>query len=309
MIKAISLPTFTMNKFILIVGLLVLFSCNNKTPQTQVAHSKKITYQLSQANKICRQEDWFDESGKIIKTIHYGNRANDTLSIINYYYSGDLLVEQLRIKPDGKIMDKTVYHYTIGTLTGESFIIGADTLTTKYFTYYDNGSLKRTTTVYNMEKNNPVTTVTYLDEHGNVEKIYNQIYEDSTKIVLSRYEMQSYINTYNNLGKLENSIGTMLFGYYETTDTISITSFRYDAVGNMIQQSNRKKTDSGEPDSIVYQYNATNLLTQKIAYSMVKQKNEVVSIIDTTSYIYDTNSRLIKEYSSLRKTGFMYSYE
>lgn len=298
-----------MNKFLLIAGLLLLFACNNEKTQTPVAHSKKFTYQLSQATKICRQEDWFDESGKIIKTIHYGNRENDTLNITNYYYSGDLLVEQLRIKPDGKIMDKTVYHYTLGSLTGESFIIGADTLTTKYFTYYDNGSLKRTTTVYNMEKNNPVTTVTYLDEHGNVEKIYNQIYEDSTKIVLSRYEMQSYKNTYNSLGKLESSIGTMLFGYYETTDTISITSFRYDASGNMTQQLNLKKTDSGEPDSIVYQYNASNILTQKIAYITAKQKNEVVSIIDTTSYIYDTNSRLIKEFSSHYNKGFEYKFE
>lgn len=309
MIKAISLPTFTMNKFILIIGLLGLFSCNNKKPQTPVAHSKKITYQLSQANKICKQEDWFDESGKIIKTIHYGNRTNDTLSIINYYYSGDLLVEQLRTKPEGKIMDKTVYHYTLGSLTGESFIIGADTLTTKYFTYYDNGSLKRTTTVYNMEKNNPVTTVTYLDQQGNVEKIYNQIYEDSTKIVLSRYEMQSYTNSYNKQGKLENSIGTMLFGYYESTDTISITTFRYDMAGNMTMQANRKKTDIGQPDSIAYLYNSTNLLTQKIAYLTATKKNEVVSIIDTTSYIYDTNSRLIKEYSTLKESGFMYTYE
>lgn len=309
MIKAISLPTFTMNKFILIIGLLGLFSCNNKKPQTPVAHSKKITYQLSQANKICKQEDWFDESGKIIKTIHYGNRTNDTLSIINYYYSGDLLVEQLRTKPEGKIMDKTVYHYTLGSLTGESFIIGADTLTTKYFTYYDNGSLKRTTTVYNMEKNNPVTTVTYLDQQGNVEKIYNQIYEDSTKIVLSRYEMQSYTNSYNKQGKLENSIGTMLFGYYESTDTISITTFRYDIAGNMTMQANRKKTDIGQADSIAYLYNSTNLLTQKIAYLTATKKNEVVSIIDTTSYIYDTNSRLIKEYSTLKESGFMYTYE
>ena len=187
--------------------------------------------------------------------------------------------------------------------------MGTDTLTTKYFSYYDNGSLKRTATVYNMEKNNPVTSVTYLDQYGNVEKIYNQIYEDSTKIVISRYEMQSYTNTYNTSGKLEKSIGTMLFGYYESPDTLSVTTFQYDQFGNLIQQLNSKKTGIGQPDSIVYQYNYTNMLKQKIAYSTAKQKNEVVAIIDTTSYKYDSNKRLINEYSYLKKTGFEYSYK
>lgn len=298
-----------MNKILLIVGLLLLIACNNNKQQTPVTKSKKTTWQLSESTKICRQEDWFDESGNIIKSINYGNRANDTLSIINYYYSDDLLIEQLRIKPDGKVMDKTIYLYTLGSLTGEIFVVGTDTLTTKYFSYYDNGSLKRTATVYNMEKNNPVTSVTYLDQYGNVEKIYNQIYEDSTKIVISRYEMQSYTNTYNTSGKLEKSIGTMLFGYYESPDTLSVTTFQYDQFGNLIQQLNSKKTGIGQPDSIVYQYNSTNMLMQKIAYSTAKQKNEVVAIIDTTSYKYDSNKRLINEYSYLKKTGFEYSYK
>lgn len=298
-----------MNKILLIVGLLLLIACNNNKQQTPVTKSKKTTWQLSELTKICRQEDWFDESGNIIKSINYGNRANDTLSIINYYYSDDLLIEQLRIKPDGKVMDKTIHLYTLGSLTGEIFVVGTDTLTTKYFSYYDNGSLKRTATVYNMEKNNPVTSVTYLDQYGNVEKIYNQIYEDSTKIVISRYEMQSYTNTYNTSGKLEKSIGTMLFGYYELPDTLSVTTFQYDQFGNLIQQLNSKKTGIGQPDSIVYQYNSTNMLKQKIAYSTAKQKNEVVAIIDTTSYKYDLNKRLINEYSYLKKTGFEYSYK
>ena len=298
-----------MNKILLIVGLLLLIACNNNKQQTPVTKSKKTTWQLSESTKICRQEDWFDESGNIIKSINYGNRANDTLSIINYYYSDDLLIEQLRIKPDGKVMDKTIHLYTLGSLTGEIIVVGTDTLTTKYFSYYDNGSLKRTATVYNMEKNNPVTSVTYLDQYGNVEKIYNQIYEDSTKIVISRYEMQSYTNTYNTSGKLEKSIGTMLFGYYESPDTLSVTTFQYDQFGNLIQQLNSKKTGIGQPDSIVYQYNSTNMLMQKIAYSTAKQKNEVVAIIDTTSYKYDSNKRLINEYSYLKKTGFEYSYK
>jgi hypothetical protein len=298
-----------MNKILLIVGLLLLIACNNNKQQTPVTKSKKTIWQLSESTKICRQEDWFDESGNIIKSINYGNRANDTLSIINYYYSDDLLIEQLRINPDGKVMDKTIYLYTLGSLTGEIFVVGTDTLTTKYFSYYDNGSLKRTATVYNMEKNNPVTSVTYLDQYGNVEKIYNQIYEDSTKIVISRYEMQSYTNTYNTSGKLEKSIGTMLFGYYESPDTLSVTTFQYDQFGNLIQQLNSKKTGIGQPDSIVYQYNSTNMLMQKIAYSTAKQKNEVVAIIDTTSYKYDSNKRLINEYSYLKKTGFEYSYK
>ncbi|MBK9455127.1 MAG: hypothetical protein IPO24_05870 [Bacteroidetes bacterium] len=72
---------------------------------------------------------------------------------------------------------------------------------------------------------------------------------------------------------------------------------------------NSKKTGIGQPDSIVYQYNSTNMLKQKIAYSTAKQKNEVVAIIDTTSYKYDSNKRLINEYSYLKKTGFEYSYK
>ena len=101
----------------------------------------------------------------------------------------------------------------------------------------------------------------------------------------------------------------MLFGYYESPDTLSVTTFQYDQFGNLIQQLNSKKTGIGQPDSIVYQYNSTNMLMQKIAYSTAKQKNEVVAIIDTTSYKYDSNKRLINEYSYLKKTGFEYSYK
>ncbi len=298
-----------MIKWLYAVVLLGMFSCN--TPQTKIIAPKKekFTYVIADDTEVLRSIVKYDSSNLPIQEINFGNRKNDTIRIINYFYSGLLLVRKDILDRKGVLNEYFDYAYTNGILSGEVHVKGIDTLTIKYYTYADDGSLRRETTVYPQEKINPITTVQYYDSKGNTEKIYTQIYEDSTKLVLIRYEMQSFKNTYNELQQLVKKEVTYLFGYYESTDTISVTNYRYDQSGNLAAQINNKKAAGDQTDSMLYIFNKSGLLDKKITYLTTNNKKEVVSAVDTTSYTYDMNGQLIEELNAAKKSGFRYIYK
>lgn len=295
-----------MTKWLYVLLLSGIIACNSPEPTTFIPAKQKFTYLLADDTALLKNITKFDSAGLPIQEIFFGNRKNDTIRLINYYYSGELLVRKDELDRKGALNEYFDYTYTNGILSGEVHVKGVDTLTVKYYTYALDGSLRRETTVYPQEKINPITTVQYYDNKGNTEKIYTQIYEDSTKLVLTRYEMQSFKNTYNSLQQLEKKEITYLFGYYESADTISVTSYRYNTSGKISAQINKRKAAGDLTDSIQFMYNTSGLLDKKVTFSTTNNKKEAISVIDTTSYTYDMNSQLTEEFSTLTNTGFRY---
>lgn len=295
-----------MNKLFLLFGCFLLAACGPESNNDLPVASRKITYYNDGEREICRQEDLFDAQNRIIQTFIFGNRANDTISIINYYYSGDLLTGFTTSNNNGEIVETLINDYTLGTLTGELVIRGNDTITIKKFSYFDTGKLMREVTEYPKEKFNPITVVKYYDRFGNLEKKYNQIYEDSTKVVLSRYEMQTFSNKYDSLDNLIETAVTFLFGYYESADSISLTHYRYNESNKLTAQINTKKAANHNIDSIKYFYNEQDLLDYSIVYYASNKR--AAPLTDTASYVYDTNNRIVQEKYSFKGNGFRYVY-
>lgn len=295
-----------MTKWLFILVISGIVACNAPEPKTINPVKQKFTFVLADDTSLLRSITKFDSADLPIQEIFFGNRKNDTIRVINYYYSGVLLVRKDELDRKGVLNEYFDYAYTNGILSGEVHVKGVDTLTVKYYTYAVDGSLRRETTVYPQEKINPIITVQYYDNKGNPEKIYTQIYEDSTKLVLTRYEMQSFKNTYNSLQQLEKKEITYLFGYYESADTISVTSYRYNPSGKLSAQINNRKAAGDQTDSIQFIYNNKGELDKKITFLTTNNKKEAVSVIDTTSYTYDMNSQLTEELSTLNHTGFRY---
>lgn len=270
---------------------------------------EKLTYVINADTEVLRSIIKYDSTDLPFQEIYFGNRINDTISIINNFYSGILIVRRDELDGSGKLKEYVDYSYTNSFLTCERQIKGDDTITVKYYTYADDGSLRRETTVYPQEKLHPIITVQYYDSKGNTEKIYTQIYEDSTKLVLTRYEMQSFKNTYNDLQQLVKKEITYLFGYYETADTISVTSYYYNSNGKMTTLINNKRAANDNTDSIQFYYSTSGLLDKKITYFTPAKDKATKPVIDTTFYTYDGNGRLIEERNTLNKTGFRYNYK
>jgi len=297
-----------MNKLYVVFILLVLAGCTIKENVTPEFASRKLTYIFDGKREVCRQEDWFDKQNRIIQTINFGNRNNDTININKYYYSGDLLTARTTMKPTGELINARINEYTLGKLTGEIFYKGSDTITIKQFSYFENGKLKREVTTYPLEKINPITEVKYFDANGNLEKTYNQIYEDSTKLVWSRYEMQANNHIYDSVGLLTQTTATMLFGYYEITDTISVTQYRYNENKDIEAQLNIRKSANENIDSIKYNYNERHLPNNVITYFSGAKNKKAAPLTDTVTYVYDTNNRIIKELFSMKGISFRYEY-
>ncbi len=297
-----------MNKLWIVFVVLLLAGCEFDTLQPPTVASRKLTFISDGSREVCRQEDWYDAQNRILQTINFGNRANDTINVNKYYYSGDLLTAIVTVKPTGEIIEIRMNEYTLGKLSGEIYIKGIDTLTIKQFSYYDNGALMREVTTYPLEKINPITVVKYFDAHGNLEKTYNQIYEDSTKLVWSRYELQANNHVYDSAGLLTQTTATMLFGYYEITDTISITNYTYNSDKNIAIQTNTRKAANESIDSIKYLYNDKLLPFKVITYYDPTKNKRAAPLTDTASYVYDTNNRIINEYYSMKGISYRYTY-
>lgn len=306
MIKELLKPIFTMNKYFFIIIALIAVGCKHKVPNSIVPYSIKTTYFNDGHRETRLHEEWFDSSGKMLKTINFGTRIGDTVNIVNYVYNGELLVNIITQKPDGKLISNLCNFYTLGKRSGAAFIQGNDTLTKTIYNYYDDGSLMREIISYPLTKINPITVVKLYDVHGNIENIYNQIYEDSTKLVWSRYEMQSFNNRYNEAGLLTQTNTTMLFGYYEITDTISTVQFRYNTNNMIAAKVNTRKAVNDNTDSVAYIYNNQNLLEQAITYFSPIKK--AAPLTDTAFYTYDSKNRLVVQMNSLKGTGYRFHY-
>ena len=110
-------------------------------------------------------------------------------------YAVTLVLQSIEKNRNGEIQQTTIHHYDNTNLSQKIVIRHDDTMLIQNYSYYDNGNIKREITLYPQETITPVINIRNYDIKGNPETTYDQIYEDSTMIVLGRYEMTSYINT------------------------------------------------------------------------------------------------------------------
>ncbi|MBK7567272.1 MAG: hypothetical protein IPI31_05540 [Bacteroidetes bacterium] len=296
-----------MNKVPLIVILLfVLNSCKTKTEDPILVAEIKTTYIVRSDNEIKHKEEYFDSLGNCIKEIYYGSNSGDTVSIVENSYAVTLLLQSIEKNRNGEIQQTTIHHYDNTNLSQKIVIRHEDTMLIQNYSYYDNGNIKREITLYPQETITPVINIRNYDIKGNPETTYDQIYEDSTMIVIGRYEMTSYINTYDtSSNRLVKVVATKLFGYYEITDTLYITSFKYDSLGNLITQNYSFNSNKDDPDSIQYEYKEKGFVLSKKSYFLDRNRSNQNSTF-ITLYVYDKKNRLIEEQNS---DGLSYRYE
>ena len=296
-----------MNKVnIIALILFVLYSCKTKTEDPMLVAEIKTTYIVRSDNEIKHKEEYFDSLGNCIKEIYYGSNSGDTVSIVENSYAVTLLLQSIEKNRNGEIQQTTIHHYDNTNLSQKIVIRHDDTMLIQNYSYYDNGNIKREITLYPQETITPVINIRNYDIKGNPETTYDQIYEDSTMIVLGRYEMTSYINTYDtSSNRLVKVVATKLFGYYEIADTLFVKTFKYEADGTLLAEINNRKYDKTTPDSIIYSYSEPGQLINKITY-FTPGKKLIES--DTTYYQYDSRDRLIMEHSSLSGSGIKIQY-
>ena len=264
-----------MNKLPIIVILLFVFnSCKTKTEDPILVAEIKTTYIVRSDDEIKHKEEYFDSLGNCIKEIYYGSNSGDTVSIVENSYAVTLLLQSIEKNRNGEIQQTTIHHYDNTNLSQKIVIRHDDTMLIQNYSYYDNGNIKREITLYPQETITPVINIRNYDIKGNPETTYDQIYEDSTMIVLGRYEMTSYINTYDtSSNRLVKVVATKLFGYYEITDTLYITSFKYDSLGNLITQNYSFNSNKDDPDSIQYEYKEKGFVLSKKSYFLDRNRS------------------------------------
>lgn len=296
-----------MNKLPIIVILLFVFnSCKTKTEDPILVAEIKTTYIVRSDEEIKHKEEYFDSLGNCIKEIYYGSNSGDTVSIVENSYAVTLLLQSIEKNRNGEIQQTTIHHYDNTNLSQKIVIRHDDTMLIQNYSYYDNGNIKREITLYPQETITPVINIRNYDIKGNPETTYDQIYEDSTMIVLGRYEMTSYVNTYDtSSNRLVKVVATKLFGYYEITDTLYITSFKYDSLGNLITQNYSFNSNMDAPDSIQYEYKEKGFVLSKKSYFLDRNRSNQNSTF-ITLYVYDKKNRLIEEQNS---DGLSYRYE
>lgn len=296
-----------MNKVSIIVILLFVYnSCKTKTEDPILVAEIKTTYIVRSDSEIKLKEEFFDSLGNCIKEIYYGSKPGDTVNIVENSYAVTLLLKSVEKNRNGEIQQTTIQHYDNTYLSQKIVIRHEDTLLIQNYSYHDNGNIKREITSYPQETTTPVINIRNYDIKGNPETTYDQIYEDSSMIVIGRYEMTSYINTYDSSSKrLAKVVATKLFGYYEIADTLYITSFKYDSLGNLITQNYSFNSNKDAPDSIQYEYTEKGLVQSKKSYFVNRNRSNQNSTF-ITLYVYDKKNRLIEEQNS---DGLSYRYE
>lgn len=299
-----------MNKLICIYILLIaIYSCDTNSGNTINVAGIKTTYILRSGSEIKHKEEHFDSLGNCIKEIYFGSRPGDTVSIVENTYAVTLLLQSIEKNPSGEIQQTTINQYENTYLSQKIVVRHADTMLIQNFTYHDNGNIKREVTQFPQGKTTPVINIRNYDKKGNPETTYDQIYEDSSMIVLGRYEMTSFNNTYDtSSNRLIKVVATKLLGYYEMADTLFEIMYNYDHEGNLLAENYRNKFAKDSPDSISYRYSSSKMLVNKIAYSSPTRKSELELQSDTTYYQYDALGRLIKERSSLSGNGYRIEY-
>lgn len=248
-----------------------------------------------------------DSLGRILAEYTVGRRGRDTVARTMYTYIEDDVSHTTTFTGD-KITRQQWYVYSGDRLSRMIETDGHDTLAITDYTYFPTGKVNRTIVQIKYDTKSSIVIVTNYNRQGDIESVHKQIYEDTARLVLGRYEMNKYILQYDSSGNKTKAVGLFLFGYFEMADTTQNTTYTYSSDGLLLAERNSHRIDASVPDSIFYFYNDKGLLSRRISFTTSAHHREQVTIADTTDLTYDERGRLIREYSSYYKRGSRYVY-
>ena len=291
----------------LICGILLLWIAQacELTSDEPVAFSKCSTFVESNGKEVLRHETIYDEQERLIAELFYTSNQK-VYRRIAYGYEKDNLI-YIRTYQNETLTDEVQQSFIGNRLMYRNVYASGKPVSSTAYSYYPTGVIKRTVEDYLFEPEKPVTTVSNFDEEGRKMTVFRQIYEDKSRKVISRYEMDQYIRTKNPDNDLPARETTLIhFGYYESPDTVSDIIYRYaDTV--LTATVYRTKGMYDLPDSSHYFYNADKLLSRQINYFSSKMKNTEVRM-DTVDYAYDAQKRLISEMDLSKDVRTIYRY-
>lgn len=291
----------------LITAIGLLYACGDQQGKTDDIDLIKSTFQVGGNDTILKKQEVFNAQGQLIALYTFGSRKNDTVQRTIYIYDQEGL-KAVRVFDHNKLLREEL-HTTIGGRTMRVITMQAkDTVSVSDYTYFPTGTIKRMVVQYGYDASAPITVVTNYNAQGETESIYKQIYEDSTRVVLSRLEMDKFVHTYNEAGQLVGSNGTFTFGYHEAPDSILNVTYQYDAQGRLIKTHHKIKGLVSTLDSIRYAY-PNGMEKYRIEYHTVKHREVPDQITDTIFSNYDEKGRLVFERSTMSGRTFLYTYQ
>lgn len=295
--------------FPILIGGLALWmaaSCEQGDHLKSTVSSVTSTYQIGGGDTILKRQSCYDSAGSLIAEYVFGSRM-DTVQKTLYRYD------------DNGLRYKAVYNGK--SLTHEAFVVsaggrilriversGADTLSITDHTYYPTGELRRVVVQYVYDPTSPITVVTNYDPQGKPETVYRQIYTDSSRIVISRMEMDKYTYTFDTAQRLIRSVATITFGYHEAPDTLQDVRNIYDVQGRLLTTHHVHAADTKTPDSIHYVYGDALPPVMRIEYFNQRRNAEHFVLSDSIHMVHDALGRLQEERSTLSGKHMLYRY-
>ncbi|MBE6683641.1 MAG: hypothetical protein E7595_05760 [Ruminococcaceae bacterium] len=220
----------------------------------------------------------YDENGNNIKTVLIRDNKYTTYEY-NYDENGNL-INELRLDPADKIVEKTVYTYDKnGNRIRSLNIVNGNESHSYDFVYGNNGKIvKNTYTTYDDDPDGIVNwSIEYTyDENGN---------EIKRKTAYSGGKVRVIESKFNENGKRTEQTETVS-GDIETRLLMS-----YDENGNVIRSE--RSTSGGITEIYEYTYNSDGINTKTIR--KVKEADNAAVITSVVIYRYDENRNNVKE--------------
>lgn len=291
------------------VALLTASGCTSNAEGNQVINAAwmKTTILIDGRDSIVRQKDLYDAKDNLLATYVLSAHKSDTVTstIYTYYKEG---LQRITTYAQGKVTHEELHTRVGGRLLKIIETDGTDTLSISDYTYYSTGVMMREVKQYVYDADAPVTIVTNYEKTGLKSSIFKQIYEDSSRIVLTRYEMDKFTYQFDEQKRLIRSQGIFQFGYYEEPDSTLDNRFVYNDKNQLIEEYHGIKSAADMPDKIIYAYDEAGNMTSATYFAKTKKEYPFPDLIWSKKYTYDSKNKLTGESTSNESTQRVYQY-
>lgn len=291
------------------IVLLTSSGCKSKNEDQQEIDAAwmKTTILIDGQDSIVRQKDLYDAKDNLLATYILSARRIDTVTSAIYSYDKEGL-KRVTTYAHGKITHEELHTRVGGRLLHVVETDGADTLSITDYTYYSTGVMMREVKQYVYDSDAPVTIVTNYEKTGLKSSIFKQIYEDSSRIVLTRYEMDKFTHQFDQQKRLIRTQSIFQFGYYEEADSTLDNRYVYNDKNQLIEENHAIKSAVDMPDKITYTYDEAGNMTSATYFAKTKPEYPFPDLIWSKKYTYDSQNRLTSETTSDDATHILYRY-